>query len=352
MKRIKLSFKINPYACTQHYGHFLMGLLVPLIVERDSLLKEGIEEIYIPSSDILDHLIHEIGFSEVKIVDKLTYDNMIDIEHRELVGFDDPNRFYGDKFNRARDILLIQLKDKINIISKDMNSRFTSAEKKILVINRAPPDSFYFTDNSLHRDISSGTHRRSLPNFKEMIDDIKSKYNNVLVEEYGLNGKSLSYQIALFQSADIIITQHGSDICNLIWTKNKIVQIEIYPKNVHLISGYEEYFRHLSQSQYNELLEKEKDNPVNLNIIKRYGRPVTDYGWGEESKNWFSSGVPKLCEQLNHTLFRVYQKSNHSPIKINLILTALDYAYNNDPIENEKLSKDIYDTAIAYIIKE
>jgi hypothetical protein len=352
MKRIKLSFKINPYACTQHYAHFLMGLLVPLIIERDSLLKEGIEEIYIPSSDILDHLIHEIGFLEIKIADKLSYDNMIDIEHRELVGFDDPDRLYGDKFNRARDILLVQLKDKINIISKDINSKFTGLGKKILVINRAPPDPFYFTDKSLHRDISSGTHRRSLPNFKEMIDVIKSKYDNVLVEEHGLNGKSLSYQIALFQSADIIIIQHGSDMCNLIWAKNKIIQIEIYPKNVHLISGYEEYFRHLTRSQYSELLEKEKDNLENLNIIKRYGRPIKDYGWGRESENWFSSGVPKLCEQLNHTLFRVYQKSNHSPVKIDLILTALDYAYNNDPIENEKLNKEIYDTAIAYLIKE
>jgi hypothetical protein len=68
---------------------------------------------------------------------------------------------------------------------------------EILLIERLPPDDFYFTHAKLK---GSGASRRSIPNIKEIYESLSKSFEVKL--EY-LENKSLKEQIELFANAKI-----------------------------------------------------------------------------------------------------------------------------------------------------
>jgi hypothetical protein len=308
-KSVKLTFKINPYANFQNYAHFLFGLLCPLIYERDRLLQQGYTEFYISSCDIHDKLLKEVNLPEVKIVSREEHKNIKNMDHIEIQGCDDPWNHNEQVFHTARDFLLSWLSDEI----KKEKVNFQDNSKKILIIQRAPPDPFYLSNQADHPDLSSGTDRRSIKNFNQLVDTVKAHHSNTCVS---ITNKSLAYQISLFQTVDIVVGQFGADLCNMIWCKDDTSIIEIYPKNTHLIPGYRELIQQTHENPRQELKK------LDLIAWKKYGK-LTDHGFGPDSEDWFRSYYKNLAEISNLRFFRIEQETNHSDVDINQIVEQL-----------------------------
>jgi len=74
--------------------------------------------------------------------------------------------------------------------------------------------------------------RRSIPNFcalEKHLSSICPNFDSLILEE-----TSLAHQIERFQSADVIIAQHGAALANLIFAKPGAKVIEILPRDFPL----------------------------------------------------------------------------------------------------------------------
>jgi len=256
----------NTYGSIQHFGHFMLGFLVPLIYERNKLKDE---KIIIKSSDVLDHLIEEFKFPNVEITKEVFVPDKI------IKGYDEPRDFNKKIFREVRELVLEWFKI----------DNFDNTNKKILLINRSLPDPFYFTDKSDYPTLSSGTDRRSIPNFQEVASSIKNKYDHVVIET-SLKDKSLVEQIQLFRSADLIIGQVGADLHNLLWAKDGAAVINIFPKTLG--------------DEFSEIMK------------------------AKEEYDWNRRYYPHFCRCMGVRHFFFDQQSNHSKIEIEPLMLLIN----------------------------
>ena len=90
---------------------------------------------------------------------------------------------------------------------------------KILLIQRGAPSPFYINEAKLK---GSGTSRRSIYNHKELEELIRLKtkssyeFHNLILEN-----TSFEDQIKHFNSAALVIAQHGAGLSNLIWMNKR-----------------------------------------------------------------------------------------------------------------------------------
>ena len=283
MKQIHLTIKnaVEAYSSTR-YAHFILGFLVPLIQFRNS--NRDINKIYIKTLYIMDKFIEELNFPEIEILSEKEHLKMFNEESnsilkKTIVGYDDISVYNKKIFLEVRDYLLHKFSDVYQEI------KFPKNGKKILVVNRSPSNSFYSSEFNKHKLTSgvdcSGLALRSIPNFDDMVSAIKFKYDNVLVET-SLDGTSLLYQIELFNSADILVAQHGAALVNCLWAKQDLKIVHIYPTS-----------------------------------LDKYWEP--DYTW---HRKFF--GVLFSDKFLNKKQVYVEQEDYHAEIDINLILSSID----------------------------
>jgi Glycosyltransferase 61 len=237
----------NVDGSVQHYPHFLLGFLIPLVKARYELLAQGgVERIYIRSCDVMDNLLRELNFPEVVIVSKAEHEAMRlnpSLTFKIAPGYDFIGVFDANVFRGVKAVLMELLpvqKHRLDILS-----RF-QAGRKIVLIKRSPPDEFYSTAASDYPEHSSGTDRRSIPNIDELNGALQDNFGNVSMEV--LKGKSLAYQIALFDVADIVIGQHGGDLVNLVWANSGAGLLEIYPKDMVPREWYTPFFVTLTKT--------------------------------------------------------------------------------------------------------
>lgn len=225
---IQLTLK-NRGGSVEHYYHYLLGYLVPLAIAHDELKRSGDSRpIVVRSCALMDRHTDDIEFDGVEIVEKQTHSSLITSEGYaaiECTGFDDPARYCRESLASAAAILTERLSADVARFANELNCGYSSSGPKIVMIDRDPPHPFYQSPDCEIK--SAGTARRSIPNFTDLVAAVTSRYPNTT--SVTLQDKPLAYQIALFQHADVIISQHGATLANLIWSRPGSHVIEIHP---------------------------------------------------------------------------------------------------------------------------
>lgn len=111
-----------------------------------------------------------------------------------------------------------------------------------------------------------GATTRRIPNTRELEDGIRS--TGLTVATRCLEGCSLEYQINLFHRVRWVIAQHGSALCNLVWSTSKTKVLELVPR---LFSGPDwQYFSTLSEElgiSRAEIVQNDPFEPVDVKKI-------------------------------------------------------------------------------------
>lgn len=97
--------------------------------------------------------------------------------------------------------------------------------KRILLIERMPPEKFYYSDKCVVK--GGGSARRSIINHEEIRETIAAmiappyQFENIRLEEM-----SFVKQIQYFHQAHLVIGQHGAGLANSIWMREGMHAIE------------------------------------------------------------------------------------------------------------------------------
>jgi hypothetical protein len=229
----------NRAGSVQHYYHFLLGFLLPLVewyaLRRDDLPKK----VRIRSCAILDPIICELSLPGLEIVSK---EELIDVIESALAlrkpastvdearGYDDSWYYDGPKLRRLARLIENRLSNEIGMHRRSIFNEEDPRVDEILIINRKESDPFYFSQES--EFIDSGVGRRSIPNFSELVDGLRA--SGLKVRSVYLEDMPLAYQVALFSNASCIIAQHGAALANLVFAKKGTRLIEVKPSDLRV----------------------------------------------------------------------------------------------------------------------
>tara|TARA_X000000950_G_C13733914_1_gene585469 strand:+ start:71 stop:907 length:837 start_codon:yes stop_codon:yes gene_type:complete len=258
----------NIHGSVQHYYHFILGYLLPLIhwlyIEKNIF---NYEYIYIDDPKIMKKHLKNIFPKKIKFY-REDYHSEINMS-KTLIGFDQKDN-YPLKLIRESTEELKCLLSNSQIFEKE-NNIDSEKTKKILIINRCKPDKFYSSDECERK--GSGIERRSTPNLIN-IKNLLENYNYKFID---LENDSLKNQIKLFGEHDFIIAQHGAALSNIIFCKKNSIIIEIRPRrdkkdSVLNSSQYKQqnHFEILSQSlglKYFEVFQEHNHSEFNLKDI-------------------------------------------------------------------------------------
>jgi hypothetical protein len=225
----------------EHYYHFLLGFLVPLVTWNSNSRVPEDSKVYIRSCAILDRILLELCLPNLVILEKNVHSNLASateysgeiLRHICLEGFDHPRAYSKDVFALAKREIVRRL-DIGNLEKCALTSDV--ARERIIFINRKEADPFYQSPRAEVK--TSGSMRRSIPN----IDELELAFSDYGVKVVNLEGSTLREQVRLFATANVIIAQHGAALANLLFSSPGQTLIEILP------DGYKgDCFRGLTQ---------------------------------------------------------------------------------------------------------
>ena len=206
----------NISGSVEHYYHFFLGFLVPLVIWCSDNHSENQVPIYIRSCALMDRLILELGYKNLVILEKETHLSLTEkkdyegrsLEHIYLNGFDSPRAYSKDSFETAR-------KEIQRCLSIDCANYAVSLvgpkDKRIIFIDRRVPAPYYQSDKAEIK--GGGAVRRSIPN----VGEIESALLNWSVTKVYLEDLTLKEQLIFFYTADAIVAQHGAALANLLF---------------------------------------------------------------------------------------------------------------------------------------
>ena len=223
----------NRKGSVEHYYHFLLGFLAPLI-ERITTLRDSSATICVRSCGPMDGLIREVLPHGIMILPKLEHALLLDearlslnpkLRHETIYGFDNRRYYDSTVFRSLKRALEAKLFDGVEYEKRALSGAFPATGPKIVFIDRGDPTFLYSVGDAEPK--TAGRDRRSIKNFSECSDFLLSQNLNLM--PCTLEGKSLAFQMALFDSADIVIAQHGAALTNLLWAGDKLDVVEIIP---------------------------------------------------------------------------------------------------------------------------
>lgn len=180
----------NRWGSVQHYYHFLLGFLTPLVEyihNKDIQNEEIMVRDCGPMNNIIKELNYNIIFGETKW-------------HKNIKGYDDP---------------VLYNKNAFNILSNYLQSKNQNKELIDILIIERKCDPFY---NSKLSEIKlSGVERRSIINHEEVVNNISSYFPYHIVKNVSLEGMSIYKQYSLFNNSKIVVAQHGAALANIIF---------------------------------------------------------------------------------------------------------------------------------------
>ena len=280
----------NHFGSVEHYYHFLLGFLVPLVNWYHTHDGAAYPAILVRSCAVLDPLIHELGIPNLVVLDKEVHRSLVDqpnwdgrpLQHLHLEGYDNELLFASEIFVNAAQYI----KKRLGIPDSLPQTAAGHDSPAIVVIGRKPPDPFYLTAKSEKHN--AGSMRRSIPNLSEIASELEQlgQVHLIYLEEY-----PFKEQIQWFMRTDVIVAQHGAALASLIFCREGTAIVEILPPNrVNLLR--------LLKNIARELLGKN-----------------TLSGW---------KVYKTLFYTLSHTLgiryYYILQQDNHSPVRVEKVL--------------------------------
>ena len=319
-----LTIKHGP-GSVEHFHHFLLGFFVPLTHHlATSLANASFERLIIRSCGPLDGIIGELGDGRIRIVDKDEH-SRISADCRvvsaeasrgsptpaavakflSVEGYDYPIDYSYRAFSSARSILLSReaVRSEIDRLRRE----WPPGRTRILLIERGPPNPFYNSTQSEMR--GAGNERRSIANHEELYRALQHDFGGCL--NIRTEGTTLSRQIALFSSAEIIVAQHGAALSNLIWASETARVIEVFPKTLRPEQLKEDCFRYLSKClglRYRKILQQNEHSPVDVKQILETVRALCN------------SPPPPFEARLQRAHFTLLQACNRSKRSLRKIL--------------------------------
>lgn len=194
----------------ERYYHFVFDLLLPL----SFLIKKTPSNCVFILTDfgILSPVFLNLFAGRVRISPH--FDELPKGEVVDLIGMN-PKEINIHRF---------QFRNLEEVICANLNINSTGKKNKILLIERAPPVSYYLNDAEKK---GAGTSRRSIKNQEELKKYISSiiasnyEFHNLILEE-----ASFEDQVKYFSSAVIVIAQHGAGLANILWMPEESIVIE------------------------------------------------------------------------------------------------------------------------------
>ena len=212
----------------QHYYHFLLGLLVPLvnfiIDDEDFRKRVGL---YLRSSGPLDRIVTELDLEDIHILPPERHQEMqgqrlLPLRLVNLKGLDTEDRFDPVIFRRVSRFVRDRLQPEVLRTVQSLPPR----DPRVLLIRRDEPEQFYSTAAAEIK--TAGAQRRSISNHAEIRRAVERVVGPCL--EVDFERATLAEQIALLSWAKVIVAQHGAALANLIWSNPPAHVIEIVPR--------------------------------------------------------------------------------------------------------------------------
>jgi len=245
-RAVHLSIK-NIAGSVEHYYHFLLGFLVPLIHWYYSTeAHRSCPRIFIRSCALLDSIIFEIELEGIVVLNRELHKSLESeqeyegyfLEHIILDGYDHPTRYSNEVFEHVKSRI-----ESLFFLKMDKLVKMATQPKseKILIINRSTPNYYYSSDKSEIK--TAGTDRRSIPNFDEIIGLLPKESTISTIME----GKTLREQFLLFSNAKVVVAQHGAALANIIFCRADTRVIEIIPQDLPQSLLSTDYFGELAK---------------------------------------------------------------------------------------------------------
>jgi hypothetical protein len=282
---IHLTIK-NHHGSVEHYYHFLLGFLVPLVNWYNTHDGAAYPKILIRSCAVLDPLIHDLAIPNLVVLDKEVHRSLAaqtnwdrqPLRHIHLEGYDDELLFDANLFRNAA----LDIQKRLGIT--DLLHPFgTSGDTPtIAIIGRRPPHPYYLSSDA--EIASAGSMRRSVPNLDEIAEALQPIGDVHLIYLEALPFKE---QILWFMRADVIVAQHGAALASLIFCRKGTMVIEILPPETSPLTIV-------------RLLKNSIRMFLGMNIHK--------------SLKVYKTLFQTLSETLGLPYYFILQKNNHSPV--------------------------------------
>lgn len=223
----------NRSGSVEHYYHFLLGFLAPLLMARGRLCLARDDLLLVRSCAPLDRHLLALRLPELRILDRGMHEAMTGAGESEYTplrfvsidGHDDPERYGEADLPAFADILFSRYAAEITRARNAIEPRFRGRGPRVVLIGRQPAHAYYNSPLSELR--TAGSQRRSIPNLEAIARALLAHDVNLLADF--MEGTSLWHQIALFESADVIIAQHGAALANLVFARPSTRVIEVMP---------------------------------------------------------------------------------------------------------------------------
>lgn len=209
------SIYLNPvpsYTCggnIKHYYHFIFDLLLPL----SFLIRNTTSDVVFVLKDfgVLTAVLKDVFDSRIRVA--LDFDDA-SIPQIELIGMNP----YGVNINQ------FEYKWLKHYLMNALDIPVSKKRNKIILIERVSPD-VYSTKKAIRE--GGGGLCRSINNHKELKDALQQAVNqNYEFHNLRLENLSFKEQITIFDSAALVIAQHGAGLSNILWMHKNSAVVE------------------------------------------------------------------------------------------------------------------------------
>ena len=259
----------NNAGSVEHYYHFLLGYLLPLcayVGERgnDSSI------LLVRACGPLSHLVCELGVPGLVLCERQSHSDLshrlgdLGLQRVKIIGLDlrmGPSQYEADRValvaNQAMQFIRQRLGTKIDALCEKLESNWT-ASPRLVVIKREAPDPYYLSELAERK--GGGSTRRTIANMAELIAALNSRFEQVKV--VSLERQGLADQIAIFQTADVVVAQHGAALSNLVWMRPGTHLFEFVNE-----TAQNKYFHELSPIfgiSHHTLIQEDACGPVDV----------------------------------------------------------------------------------------
>lgn len=212
----------NRSGSVEHYYHFLLGYLLPLCAYL-AKRPEDSEILLARGCGPLSRHVAELRIPGLLLCERRSFADFADearargVQRIEIQGVDGRHRDAESvKEVTAQGMLYIRqrLQNQIDSYSRQLEFEW-GPSPRVLVIERENPDPFYFS--AIVENPGGGATRRKITNQREMVAALNTKFGRTKAES--LIDFGLAEQIALFQTADVVVAQHGAALTNVVWMR-------------------------------------------------------------------------------------------------------------------------------------
>ena len=231
-----------------HYYHFLFACLIPLIdfsfTDKKCYLSSDMMKQFGPFENTLTNdLSLCTDLSKLSVTTQRSIQQ--DLHQQVLPSYDiyDNILFMNESVPRLNPLITLPHINKFfkSLAVSSFSERTQMVKKTILIIERHMEPKY--KQQKRGYKFTSGSMRRMIKNHESLVEALRLKYKNYEIRNVILEGKSIVEQYVLFNSADIVIAQHGAALSNIIFMNNSFGHVvEISPP----FSRKAKYFRNLA----------------------------------------------------------------------------------------------------------